>query len=217
MARCTVERLMSELGLQGVVRGRRCRTTIADEVADRPLDRVNRQFQASRRNQLWVAEFTYVASGSGFVYVAFVIDVLARRITGWRVARSMRKDLVLDALEQALWSRIDVRGVVHGIAVTSTCRSHARSDWAISVSSHRWAASATPTTTPWPRPSSGCTRRNVIHRQGPWRNLDAVEYATWEWVDWFNHRRLMEPIGYVPPAELERAYYRQLEGSAIAA
>jgi transposase InsO family protein len=154
MARCTVERRMSELGLQGVVRGRRCRTTIAYEVADRPLDRVNRQFQASRRNHLWVAELTYVASGSGFVYVAFVIDVLARRITGWRVARSMRKDLVLDALEQALWSRIDVRGVVHGIAVTSTCRSHARSDWAISVSSHRWAASATPTTTRWPRRSS---------------------------------------------------------------
>jgi transposase InsO family protein len=113
VARCTVERLMRGLGLQGVVRGRRCRTTISDDSADRPLDRVNRQFKASRPNELWVADFTYVATWSGFVYVAFVVDVFARRIVGWRVARSMRTDLVLDALEQALWSRIDVRGVVH--------------------------------------------------------------------------------------------------------
>ena len=112
-ARCTVERLMKSLSLRGVVRGRRCRTTIADESADRPLDRVNRQFKASRPNELWVADFTYVATWSGFVYVAFVNDVLARRIIGWRVARSMRTDLVLDALKQALWSRVDVHGVVH--------------------------------------------------------------------------------------------------------
>lgn len=113
VARCTVERLMARLGLQGVVRGRRCRTTIPDDRADRPLDRVQRQFKASRPNQLWVADFTYVATWGGFVYVAFVIDVFARRIIGWRVARSMQTDLVLDALEQALWSRVDLRGVVH--------------------------------------------------------------------------------------------------------
>jgi putative transposase len=113
VARCTVERLMHALGLQGVVRGRKCRTTIADDGAERPLDRVNRQFQASRPNQLWVADFSYVATWAGFVYVAFVIDVFARRIIGWRVARSMHAELVLDALEQALWSRAAVRGVVH--------------------------------------------------------------------------------------------------------
>ncbi len=113
VARCTIERLMRRLGLQGVVRGRRCRTTIAEDAADRPLDRVNRQFKASRPNELWVADFTYVATWSGFVYVAFVVDVFARRIIGWRVARTMRTDLVLDALEQALWSRVNVRGVVH--------------------------------------------------------------------------------------------------------
>jgi transposase InsO family protein len=113
VARCTVERLMRELGLQGVVRGRKCRTTISDERAERPLDRVNRQFHASRPNELWVADFTYVATWAGFVYVAFVIDVFARRIIGWRVARSMHAELVLDALEQALWSRSAVKGVVH--------------------------------------------------------------------------------------------------------
>ena len=113
VARCTVERLMHASGLQGAVRGRKCRTTIADDSAERPLDRVNRQFQATRPNQLWVADFTYVATWSGFVYVAFVIDVFARRIIGWRVARSMHAELVLDALEQAIWSRSGINGVVH--------------------------------------------------------------------------------------------------------
>ncbi len=113
VARCTVERLMRSLGLQGVVRGRKCRTTIGDESTGRPLDRVNRQFVATRPNQLWVADFTYVATWSGFVYTAFVIDVFARRIIGWRVARSMSAELVLDALEQAIWSRSGIDGVVH--------------------------------------------------------------------------------------------------------
>ena len=113
VARCTVERLMRSLGLQGAVRGRKCRTTIADDSAERPLDHVNRQFRATRPNELWVADFTYVATWTGFVYVAFVIDVFARRIIGWRVARSMRAELVLDALEQAIWSRSGIQGVVH--------------------------------------------------------------------------------------------------------
>ena len=113
VARCTVERLMRSSGLQGAVRGRKCRTTIADDSADRPLDHVNRQFQATRPNELWVADFTYVATWTGFVYVAFVIDVFARRIIGWRVARSMHAELVLDALEQAIWSRSGIEGVVH--------------------------------------------------------------------------------------------------------
>ena len=113
VARCTVERLMRSMRLQGVVRGRRCRTTIADDAAQRPLDRVQRVFRASRPDQLWVADFTYVATWAGFVYVAFVIDVYARRIIGWRVSRSMRADLVLDALEQALWARAGAKGVIH--------------------------------------------------------------------------------------------------------
>ena len=113
VARCTVERLMRSLGLEGAVRGRKCRTTIADDSAERPLDRVNRHFEATRPNQLWVADFTYVATWTGFVYVAFVIDVFARRIIGWRVARSMHAELVLDALEQAIWSRSGIEGVVH--------------------------------------------------------------------------------------------------------
>ena len=113
VARCTVERLMRSLGLHGAVRGRKCRTTFAAPSAEHPLDLVKRQFQASRPNQLWVADFTYVATWAGFVYVAFVIDVFARRIIGWRVARSMHAELVLDALEQALWSRSGTHGVIH--------------------------------------------------------------------------------------------------------
>ena len=113
VARCTIERRMRSSGLQGAVRGRKCRTTIADDSAERPLDHVNRQFRATRPNELWVADFTYVATWTGFVYVAFVIDVFARRIIGWRVARSMRAELVLDALEQAIWSRSGIKGVVH--------------------------------------------------------------------------------------------------------
>jgi transposase InsO family protein len=113
VARCTVERLMQRLGLEGVRRGRKCRTTIPDTVADRPADLVQRQFVAERPNQLWVADITYGATWSGFVYVAFIIDVFARRIVGWRVARSMRTELVLDALEQAVWARGGAQGVIH--------------------------------------------------------------------------------------------------------
>ena len=218
VARCTVERLMRSLGLAGVVRGKKCRTTVADDRADRPADRVNRQFKADRPDQLWVADFTYVATWVGFVYTAFVVDVFARRIVGWRVARSMDTDLVLGTLEQALWARSGAAGVVHhsdrGSQYLSIRYSERLTEAGVLPSvgsvgdSYDNALAET---------IIGLYKTEVIHRQGPWRSLDAVEYATLEWVDWFNHRRLLEPIGYVPPAELERAYYRQLEGSAIAA
>ena len=209
VARCTVERLMRSLGLAGVVRGRTCRTTIAADSAERPPDHVKRQFQASRPNELWVADFTYVATWAGFVYVAFVIDVFARRIIGWRVARSMRAELVLDALEQALWSRSGIQGVVHHSDRGSQYLS-------IRYSERLTEAGAQPSV--GSRGDSydnalaetliGLYKAEVIHRRGPWRHLEAVEYATLEWVDWFNHRRLLEPIGNVPPAEFEASYHQ---------
>jgi len=218
VARCTVERLMRALSLQGVVRGRKCRTTIPDDSAARPLDRVNRQFQASRPNQLWVADFTYVATWARFIYVAFVVDVFARRIIGWRVARSMHSELVLDALEQALWARSGATGVVHhsdrGSQYLSIRYSERLAEAGVEPSvgsvgdSYDNALAET---------IIGLYKAEVIYRRGPWRNLDAVEYATLEWVDWFNHRRLLEPIGNVPPAELELAYYRQQGELASAA
>ena len=218
VARCTIERLMHELGLHGVVRGRKRRTTIPNDLAERPLDRVNRQFQASRPNQLWVADFTYVATWSGFVYAAFVIDVFARRIIGWRVARSMHTDLVLDALEQALWARSDATGVVHhsdrGRQYLSIRYSERLAEVGIEPSvgsvgdSYDNALAET---------IIGLYKTEIIHRRGPWRHMDAVEYATLEWVDWFNHRRLLEPIGNVPPAELEASYYQSTSQLPMAA
>lgn len=219
VARCTVERLMRSLGLGGAVRGgRKCRTTVGDESLERPADRVNRQFKADRPNQLWVADFTYVATWVGFAYTAFVVDVFARRIVGWRVAGSMNTDLVLDALEQAIWARAGAVGVVH------------HSDRGCQYLSIRYSerlaeAGAVPSVgsvgdsydNALAETIIGLYKAEVIHRRGPWRHPDAVGYATLEWVDWFNHRRLLEPIGYLPPAEFERAYYRQLEGSAVAA
>ena len=218
VARCTVERLMRSLGLQGAVRGRRCRTTIADDSSARPLDRVNRQFQASRPNQLWVADFTYVATWAGFVYVAFVIDVFARRIIGWRVARSMHAELVLDALEQALWSRSGIKGVVHHSDRGSQYLS-------IRYSERLAEAGAEPSVgsvgdsydNALAETIIGLYKTETIHRRGPWRHLEAVEYATLEWVDWFNHRRLLEPIGNVPPAEFEATYYHSTSQLPMAA
>jgi transposase InsO family protein len=208
-ARCTVERLMRSLGLQGVVRGRKCRTTIADDSAERPLDRVNRQFVATRPNQLWVADFTYVATWAGFVYTAFVIDVFARRIIGWRVARSMSAELVLDALEPAIWSRSGIDGVVHHSDRGSQYLS-------IRYSERLAEAGAQPSVgsvgdsydNALAETIIGLYKTELIHRRGPWRNIDAVEYPTLEWVDWFNNRRLLEPIGNVPPAEFEAKYHQ---------
>ncbi len=218
VARCTVERLMRKQGLQGVVRGRKCRTTFADDHAERPLDRVNRQFQASRPNQLWVADFTYVATWTGFVYVAFVIDVFARRIIGWRVARSMQTELVLDALEQALWARSGAKGVVHHsdrgcqyLSIRYTERlAEAGAEPSVGSVGDSYDNALAETII-------GLYKTEIIHHRGPWRHIDAVEYATLEWVDWFNHRRLLEPIGNVPPAELEASYYQSASQLPMAA
>ena len=163
IARCTVERLMRRLGLQGVRRGKVVRTTISDARAPCPLDRVNRVFRADRPNQLWVSDFTYVSTWQGWLYVAFVIDVYARRIVGWRVSSSMRTDFVLDALEQALYARQPERDgslVATPTGGRNTSASATPSDWPRPVSSPRWAAKVTATTTRWPRRSTGCTRPN---------------------------------------------------------
>jgi transposase InsO family protein len=218
VARCTVERLMRRDELWGVVRGRKKRTTIPADAAQCPLDRVQRQFVASRPNELWIADFTYVATWTGFVYVAFVIDVFARCIVGWRVSRSMQTDLVLDALEQALHARQVGEGLIHhsdrGVQYLSIRYSERLKDAGVDASvgstgdSYDNAMAET---------IIGLFKTEVIDARGPWRSLDAVEYATLEWVDWFNNRRLLEPIGYVPPAEFEAEYYRQQSGLAIAA
>jgi transposase InsO family protein len=218
VARCTVERLMRSLGLQGVVRGGKRRTTISRDRTDYPADLVKRQFSATRPNQLWVADFTYVATWAGFVYVAFVIDVFSRRIIGWRVARSMHTELVLDALEQALWSRSGAEGVVHhsdrgcqylSIRYTERLKEAGVEPSVGSVGDSYDNALA--------ESVIGLFKSEVIHHRGPWRQIDDVEYATLDWVDWFNNRRLLEPLGHVPPAEFESMYYRQLDESAAAA
>ena len=218
VARCTVERLMNQLGIQGVTRGRKCWTTIRDDTLARPADLVNRQFIAKRPNQLWVADITHVATWSRFVYVAFVIDVFSRHIVGWRVSRSLHTDLVLDALEQALWSRTKIEGLIHHsdrgsqyLSIRYTERL-AEADMDASVGSVGDSYDNALAET-----INGLYKTEVIRRRGPWKNMEEVEYATLEWVDWFNNRRLLEPIGDVPPAEYEMMYYRQLEESAMVA
>jgi transposase InsO family protein len=219
VARCTVERLMADLGLYGVTRGgKRYRTTIPDAASERPADLVNREFQAERPNQLWVADFTYVSTWSGVVYVAFVIDVFARRIVGWRVSRSMKAELVLDALDQALWARGNAEGLIHHsdrgsqyLAIRYTERlGEAGIQCSVGTTGDSYDNALAETII-------GLFKTEVIHKRGPWKSIDPVEYATLEWVDWFNHRRLLGPIGDVPPAEYEQAYYEQLDESARAA
>jgi transposase InsO family protein len=217
-ARCTVERLMRQLGLRGAVRGKVWKTTIAAATDERPGDLVQRQFVASRPNQLWVADLTYVATWAGCVYVAFVIDVYSRYIVGWRASTSLRTDLVLDALEQALYSRRDTAGLIHhsdrGTQYLSVRYTERLAEAGIAASvgsvgdSYDNALAET---------IIGLFKTEVIRKRGPWRHLDAVEYATLGWVDWFNNRRLLEPIGNIPPAELEAAYYQHQEGQAVAA
>lgn len=218
VARCTVERLMHGLGLRGVVRGRAFKTTIPDEKALRPADLVERQFGAQRPNQLWVADFTYVATWRGFVFVAFVIDVFARRIVGWRVTSSLKTDLVLDALEQALCARSDTDGLVHhsdrGTQYLSIRYSERLAECGIQASVGSTGDSYD---NALDESIIGLYKTEVIRHRGPWRSVEAVEFATLEWVDWFNNRRLLEPIGDVPPAEFEQAYYHRHESHAIAA
>jgi putative transposase len=212
-ARCRVRRLMRALGLRGVVRGRAwTSTTQADPTAERPADLVQRQFVATRPNQLWVSDFTYVATWSGFVYVAFVIDVFARRIVGWRVASSLRTDFVLEALEQAIYARCDdtVGDLVHhsdrGSQYLSVRYTERLADAGIEPSVGSRGDSYDNALA---ESVIGLFKTEVIRRKGPWRTLEAVEFATLAWVDWFNHRRLLGPIGFVPPAEYEAHYYEQ--------
>jgi putative transposase len=199
VARCTVERLMREMGLAGVIRGKSVRTTVSNRAAPCPLDQVNRQFHAPAPNRLWVSDFTYVATWAGFVYVAFVIDVFARYIVGWRVSRTAHASFVLDALEQAIHDRKPVQGdglIHHEPSVGSVGDSY---DNALAET------------------INGLYKAEVIHRRGPWRSFEAVEFATLEWVDWFNNRRLLEPIGNIPPAEAEARYYAMLDELPMAA
>ena len=213
VARCTVERLMRAMGLRGVVRGRAwVVTTRPDAAADRPADLVDRRFTATRPNQLWVADFTYVATWRGFVYVAFVIDVFARRIVGWRVSSSLATDFVLDALEQAIYDRRDdVADLVHhsdrGTQYLSMRYTDRLTEAGIAPSVGSRGDSYDNALA---ESIIGLFKTEVIQRKGPWRYLEAVEFATLTWVDWFNTRRLLEPIGYVPPAEYEARYYDEL-------
>jgi transposase InsO family protein len=212
-ARCQVRRLMRDLGLRGVVRGRAWTTTTqTDPAAARPADLVNRHFTATRPNQLWVADFTYVATWSGFVYVAFVLDVFARRIVGWRVSSSLRTDFVFDALEQAIYARCDdtVGDLIHhsdrGSQYLSMRYTERLADAGIEPSVGSRGDSYDNALA---ESVIGLFKAEVIRRKGPWRTLEAVEFATLAWVDWFNHRRLLGPIGFVPPAEYEARYYEQ--------
>ena len=215
VARCTVERLMQRLGLQGARRGKAARTTIPDATAPRPLDRVNRVFKADRPNQLWVSDFTYVSTWQGWLYVAFVIDVFARRIVGWRVSRTMQTDFVLDALEQALYERQpDANALVHhsdrGSQYVSVRYTERLAEAGIQPSvgsrgdSYDNALAET---------INGLYKAELIHRRGPWKTRESVELATLQWVHWFNHIRLLEPIGNIPPVEAEANYWRQLANS----
>jgi transposase InsO family protein len=210
VARCTVERLMRGMDLRGAVRGRAFKvTTVADETAIRPPDLVDREFTATRPNQLWVADITYVATWAGFAYIAFVIDVFSRRIVGWRVSSSLKSDLALDALEQALHARPDANGVVHHSDRGSQYTSIRYTERLAAAGVERSVGSVGDSyDNALAETINGLYKTEVIHRRGPWRSIDAVEYATLVWVDWFNNRRLLEPIGYVPPAEYEAAYYR---------
>lgn len=212
VARCTVERLMRNARWHGVVRGKAVRTTISDPSTPCPLDKVHRQFRADRPNQLWVSDFTYVSTWQGWLYVAFVIDVFARRIVGWRVSRSMRTDFVLDALEQALHARQPERedALIHhsdrGSQYVSIRYTERLAEASIEPSvgskgdSYDNALAET---------INGLYKTELIHRRAPWKTMASVELATLEWVAWFNTQRLLGSIGYIPPAEAEANYYRQ--------
>ena len=220
VARCTVERLMRQLGLRGVVRGKTSvRTTVGDETSDRPLDLVARQFRAPAPNRLWVADLTSVKTPSGWVDVAFVVDVCSRFVVGWQASRSLRTDLALDALEMALWARRteELAGLIH------------HSDRGVQYLAIRYterlaAAGAVPSVgsrgdsydNALAESFNGLYKTELIRHAGPWRGLDDVEYATLEYVDWFNHRRLHGELGMIPPAEFEAAYNPQPASALLA-
>lgn len=209
VARCTVERLMRELGLRGVVRGKTVRTTIGDAAAARPADLVDRRFRAEAPNRLWVADLSYVKTHSGWVYVAFVIDVFSRRIVGWQASRSLRTDLALGALEIAIWARRgeQLDGLIHhsdrgvqylAIRLHRAARRRRRGD--VGRLARRQLRQRARGVLP------RLYKAELIHKQGPWRGLDDVEFETLSYVDWFNQRRLHGEIGMVPPAEFEAVH-----------
>jgi putative transposase len=220
VARCTVARLMKRMGIQGIIRGKPQRTTIPDKKLPCPLDKVNRRFRVPAPNMLWVSDFTCVATWKGFVYVAFVIDAYARKIVGWRVSTFPHAGFVLDALEQAVHERrpITRMGLVHhsdrGSQYLSIKYTERLAEAGIEPSvgsvgdSYDNALAET---------INGLFKAEVIQRRGPWRSFEAVEYATLEGVDWFNNRRLLEPIGNIPPAEAEANFYTALETEPMAA
>ncbi|MGH3041491.1 MAG: IS3 family transposase [Gaiellaceae bacterium] len=218
VARCTVARLMRDLGLRGVVRGKPKFTTIPGDAADRPGDLVDRNFTASAPNRLWVADLTYVRTWSGFVYVAFVTDVYSRMIVGWQASRSLRSDLALDALEQAIWARSQagqkLRELVHhsdrGVQYLSI-RYTERLAEAAAVNSV--GSKGDSYDNALAETINGLYKAELVRNRGPWRSLEDLEYATLEWVDWFNNRRLFEAHGQIPPAEYEAAHYRCQESS----
>ena len=219
VARCTVERLMTQMGLRGVVRGRAFqRTTMVDEAIQRPADLVQRSFTADAPNRLWVADLTYVATWAGFVYVAFVVDVFSRRIMGWRVSNSLRSDLALDALEQALHARTDLDQLVHhsdrGVQYVSIRYTQRLAGEGIEPSVGSVGDSYDNALA---ESVIGLYKAEVIRHCGPWRNLEEVEFATLEWVAWFNDERLHSSIGYVPPAEFEAKYFAAMESSTMVA
>ena len=213
VARCTMERLMKRLGSGGCPARQGGANHLPDKALPCPLDRVNRQFKADRPNQLWVSDFTYVSTWQGWLYVAFVIDVFARHIVGWRVSCNMRTDFVLDALEQALYARQPERSdsLIHhsdrGSQYVSIRYTERLAEAGIEPSvgsrgdSYDNALAET---------INGLYKAELIHKRAPWKTRESVELATLEWVSWFNHQRLLEPIGYIPPAEAEAQYYRQL-------
>ena len=212
VARCTVERLMRDLGLEGIRRGRKRRTTVDGGKAPRPADLVERDFSAKGPNRLWVSDLTYVATWSGFTYIAFIIDAFSRAIVGWRASTSLRSDLALDALEMAIWARREF--------FTGELVHHSdRGSQYLSIRYTERLAEAGAVCSVGSRGDSydnalaetiiGLYKTELIRNRGPWKGLDEVEYATLEWIDWFNHRRLLEPIGNIPPAEYEANYWAE--------
>jgi putative transposase len=220
VARCTVERLMRVLGLRGVVRGRKhVRTTLGDETAERPTDLVARRFRAAAPNRLWVADLTYVKTHSGWVYVAFIIDVFARYIVGWQISRSLHADLALDALGMALWARRgqELAGLIHHsdrgvqyLAIRYTeCLAEAGAVASVGSRGDSYDNALAES-------FNGLYKAELIRHRGPWRGLEDVEFATLEYVDWFNHRRLHGELGMIPPAEFEAIYYDSVEPAKLA-
>jgi putative transposase len=219
VARCTIERLMRQMGLQGAVRGRKFKRTRPDGAAHRPPDLVQRAFRADAPNRLWVADLTYVATWRGFAYVAFVIDVFSRRIVGWRASNSLRSDLALDALDQAVYDRrtSDTNGLVHHsdrgvqyLSIRYTERlAQAGIESSVGTTGDSYDNALAETVI-------GLYKTEVIRRRGPWRSVEDVEFATLEWVSWYNTTRLLEPLGYVPPAEYETAFDREATVEAAA-